>query len=288
MANAPFAFAPRLFYDLSMKRPGKVVAVIAVVVLLGGVVASFPGLVRLYWRRASANPVRLGIERATELGCFHCHGPLGSRGIPDPAGEELEVPQWSGGMWMMYVQSEEEIREFILDGISRKRAASESAKKELEAARIKMPAFREYLRGNDLDNLVAAYIVLSGMVRPPESTPARRGYELSRQASCFSCHGPGGCGGLPNPGSFTGFIPGWYGKDFEDLVRSKEEFDAWVREGKIERLEKSWLARRFTGGQRVKMPAYKELSEEELNELWEYVRWLGKTRGGTSQEEGER
>jgi len=159
-------------------------------------------------------------------------------------------------------------------------AASPSARAEREAAAIRMPAYRDVLRGSDLDDLTAAFLVLSGMGRPDRGAPEGRGYDLAREWRCFSCHGAGGSGGLPNPGSFAGFIPGWYGADFGDLVRDREEFDAWIREGEIPRLTSSRIASHFIRRQRIQMPPYRDLTAQELDDLWAYASWLAATDGG--------
>ncbi len=243
-----------------------------------------PRLMRYYWRARSSNPVRAGIAKAIEMGCFNCHGWQGRKGIPDPGEEDLEVPQWSGGVWMMYVRDDEEIAQFIEDGISKKRAASVSARKELEAAAVHMPAFKRFLDEGEVGDLVAAFKVLSGMNLPPSGSAARRGYDVARSFKCFSCHGAGASGGLPNPGSFTGFIPGWYGADFRDLVRDRDEFRRWIREGKIARLEKNPIARYFVKRQRIKMPMYREVSDGDIDALWAYTEWLAATKGGIESE----
>jgi mono/diheme cytochrome c family protein len=248
------------------------------VIILAAAVA--PLLVRSYWSWRASNPVRRGVELARSMGCFSCHGSLGVQGIPDPGLDDGEVPPWSGGVWMMYVRDESEIHEFILDGVSRRRAESGSARLERERAEIQMPAYRDFLRKRDLHDLTAAFLILSGMRRPPSESEEARGLEVAQRWACFSCHGPGGSGGLPNPGSFVGFVPGWYGPDFRDLVRSREEFDTWIREGGIPRLLDHPVASRFVMRQRIQMPAYRELSTEDLDALWAYAQWLARTEGG--------
>lgn len=259
-------------------RKRTVVRLLLVAALLAVIGAALtPWLIQGYWSMQSSNPVRRGVARAAELGCFHCHGRGGAGGLPDPAAE-LGVPGWGGGVWMMYVSGEREIRGFIMQGSDFKQR---SAPEDPEMPRpIRMPAFKEVLRGSDLEDLTAAFKVLSGMVRPPGGTPARRGLEIAERWRCFQCHGPAGSGGRPNPGSFVGFIPGWYGADFDDLVRDRDEFDAWIREGSIERLRSSRIASFFTGRQRVQMPRYRGMTDGELDDLWAYARWLAETGGG--------
>jgi mono/diheme cytochrome c family protein len=245
----------------------------AAVLLLVLAAIAAPALVRAYWSGRSQNPVRRGVKLARNLGCFECHGELGRRGIPDPAKPDDGVPGWTGGVWMMYVENDAEVREIILNG------ELEGHVEEHEDA-IEMPAYGPVVDDDEVDDLVAAFKVLSGMSSPPSGSAARRGQDVARRWQCFSCHGAAGSGGLPNPGSFAGFIPGWYGADFDDLVRSREEFDEWIRDGSIERLRSSRIARYFINRQRIQMPEYRKLSADELDDLWAYAQWLAETDGG--------
>src|SRR2546428_8786894 len=80
-----------------------------------------PAAIRAYWWRQESNPIRRGTEIAARSGCFSCHGPEGARGLPDPGSGEA-VPQGDGGGPMMYANRREGGREYILDGVSKRRA----------------------------------------------------------------------------------------------------------------------------------------------------------------------
>ena len=147
-----------------------------------------------------------------------------------------------------------------------------------------MPAYGDVLSDSELEDLVAAFKALSGMTAPPRETPERAGYDLARHWRCFDCHGPAGSGGLPNPGSFAGFVPGWYGADFEDLVRDRDEFDAWILEGALPRLSGHPVAKHFLTRQKIAMPAYPVLTNAQLDNLWAYAAWLQETDGGHRSE----
>jgi len=268
-----------------MRRRPKLFATAGALLLLIVLAWSAPALFRAGWSARSSNPVRRGLARAAELGCFSCHGPAGSSGIPDPGFADETAPAWSGMVWMMYVSDAEEIRETILDGVSRKRAASESAREARARQAVRMPAYRDALGGSDLEDLVAAFQVLSGMIRPPADTPAARGLAVAQEWRCFSCHGPAASGGLPNPGSFAGFIPGWYGADFGDLVHDRTEFNAWIKEGGIPRLKQNPVASFFIRRQKLQMPVYKELPPEDLDALWAYAGWLAGASDGPAAAE---
>ncbi len=252
---------------------------LALVAATGALFAA-PWLVRAYWAQRASNPVRRGVHLARELGCFSCHGALGEGGLPDPTARSGEVPAWSGGTWMMYVDNDVQIREYIRDGISATRSASPTAKAERARQTIVMPAYGALLDERELDDLVATFRVLSRMHLPDAGSPERAGYDLAQRWRCFDCHGPAGSGGLPNPRSFSGTIPGWYGAEFDDLVRGRAEFDAWIREGSIDRLSDSRVAAWFVERQRVSMPAYRGFEPAELDALWAYVQWLARTEGG--------
>jgi len=266
-----------------MKRPSiRTVLVLCGIALLL-LVASSPWIVAAYWRVRSDNPIRRGMVRAGELGCFSCHGELGRAGIPIPGSEE-GVPQWSGSVWMMYVKSDEDVRRYIMDGSPDDANAhgegGENGSHSHDAESIVMPAYGDVIDRRDLEDLVATFKVLSGMVAPTRGTSARDGYDLAHEWKCFSCHGPAGSGGLPNPGSFTGFVPGWHGADFDDLVQDRREFDTWILEGRIPRLSEHPIAKFFLRRQLLQMPAYQELSGDQLDSLWAYVKWLKETDGG--------
>jgi cytochrome c553 len=253
------------------------------VVLLATLLAA-PALLRTYWERRASNPVRRGVARARQLGCFSCHGNLGASGVKDPGGENKEVPAWSG-VYMMYVDNDNDIRRLILDGSHHEGEEEPDSQKHAEPekeheGKIEMPPFRDALAGSDLEDLTSAFKVLSGMVAPASDTPEERGFGVARTWSCFACHGPGGSGGLPNPGSLAGFIPGWYGADFSDLVRDRGEFDSWVRDGGTPRVRGNPVARYFMTRQRIQMPAYSSFKTSELDDLWAYVRWLDRSGGG--------
>lgn len=227
------------------------------------------------------------MARAAELGCFSCHGAQGSAGIPDPGSKDLTVPAWSGGLYMMYVKDDRDIQRYILKGSVPKVEPPENqpAGAPLPRAAVGMPAYRDALKGTDLRDLTAAYKVLSGMVSPPSGSAAEHGLALATQWKCFACHGPGGSGGFANPGSLTGFIPGWYGADFKDLVRDRAEFDSWVRHGTLQRLVDNRVASYFLARQKLGMPDYRDFTDADLDALWGYAQWLARTEGGTRTQE---
>ena len=248
-----------------MHRRVKWILSLAIVLLLVALTA--PWMVRAYWAARTSNPVRRGARTAAELGCFSCHGELGQRGIPDPGVANLHVPSWKSLAKARSLGTDSDIRHAISTG----------SYPPYDNPAIEMPAYEKLLNGSDLDDLVAIFKVLCGRNVPAAASGARRGLDLAFEWRCFQCHGFAGSGGLANPGSFSGFVPGWYGADFDDLVRNRREFDEWILEGSLSRLDDHVIASYFTRRQRVSMPAYGEMSQSDLDDLWAYVLWLGAT-----------
>jgi mono/diheme cytochrome c family protein len=243
---------------------------LAIAALLAGL--ALPAL-RFYWWRREANPVRRGAALAARVGCLSCHGPHGTQGLPDPNTSET-VPPWDGGVPMMFVSGEEEVREYILDGVSKRRAASPVATAERLKAAIRMPAYRGMLKTRDVEDLVAYFMAVSAL-RPVSDPTASRGRELVRRHRCEACHGIGGSGGVRNPGSLKGYVPGWLGADYADLVRDDGELKEWILEGGIGRFAADRFARYFVNRQRLQMPAYRQaLSTDDADAIGAYIRWL--------------
>jgi mono/diheme cytochrome c family protein len=215
-----------------------------------------------------------GLEIALEAGCFSCHGAAGGGGVENPGSKDGTVPAFVGGEPMMWVDSEDELREYILDGAPKRKRDNPRYRKQVEKQLLSMPAYRGYLTEGEVDDLVAYIRAVSGLVAPADEV-ALQGQDLAYRFGCFDCHGPMGAGGVGNPGSLKGYIPGWWGQDFQDLVRSDDELREWIVEGRLRRLDENPIARRFTEGQRIQMPAYRELlGEEQLEALVAYVKWV--------------
>jgi mono/diheme cytochrome c family protein len=141
-------------------------------------------------------------------------------------------------------------------------------------AAIAMPPYRDILGEGALTALVA-YVKAVSDFEKPQDAKAEAGRQVALQYGCFSCHGPQGRGALDNPGSLKGYVPGWDGPDYLDLVRSEDEAREWILDGRPRRLRDSRVARFFMERQKVSMPAYREhLTETEVDALLAYVRWL--------------
>jgi mono/diheme cytochrome c family protein len=223
---------------------------------------------------AQLSPEARGRELALQLGCFNCHGPQGTGGVPNAGSKWETVPSFHEGTPMMFVKQEQDIREYILDGAPAAKRDRASYREEMAAQAIHMPAFRDWLSAEELDALVAFVRSRSDLLAP-DGEAAARGAKTANEKGCFACHGAMGSGGLPNPGSLKGYIPGFTGPDFTELVQNDEELREWITKGTISRLADDPIASVFLERQRIQMPAYERfLTESEINDLVAYVRWL--------------
>ncbi len=225
-------------------------------------------------------PATRGQRVAARLGCFGCHGPAGGGGTKNPGSEEGTVPAFTERTQMMYVKNAQDLREYVLDGAPARKRDDPEYRAKMEAAGLRMPAYRGYVGGGDLEDLVTYLRATSGQVLPKDKLAAH-GADVATELGCFTCHGPLGAGGMPNPGSFKGYIPGFWGADFDDLVRSDDELRAWISDGKITRIAEHPIGGWFFRRQAIKMPAYERfVPREDIDALVAYLRWI---RAGTWQ-----
>lgn len=175
---------------------------------------------------------------------------------------------------MMFVKQDEDIREYILDGAPAAKRDRDSYGVEMAAQAIHMPAFRGWLNDEELEALVAFVRSRSDLLEPQDESAAR-GAKIAGEMGCLACHGEMGSGGLPNPGSLKGYIPGFTGPDFAELVQNDDELRAWIMKGSIARLTDDPIAAVFLERQRIQMPAYERfLTSSQLDDVVAYVRWL--------------
>ena len=227
------------------------------------------------WLQPSPTPVSRGAQIAERLGCLTCHGPGATGGIANPGSEDAEVPAWDGGVAMMYVESEAEIREWILYGAPERLRAEVDAGEHDPDALVRMPAYEGRLDERELEDLVAFFKAVAAFEEWPDDAEVRQGWSVASRLGCFGCHGASGRVPMPNPGSLKGVIPAWDGADFAELVRDEEELRQWILNGVIPRLQEHPIAKRYLARQVIPMPGYREkLEEGDLDALVAYIRWL--------------
>ncbi len=238
-------------------------------------IAALP-LTRWALRRRELNPILNGRLLAGERGCATCHWPWSQSEIPNPGSRWGSVPLLAHGNARMYAADRAEIEQFIRHGAPSAWRDNPAAAARLESQRLRMPAYETTLSDAQVDDLVA-FVGAVERVELPGSETAAAGRQLATKHGCLVCHGVEGSGGLANPGSLGGFVPGFLGGNFSDMVRGKAEFREWIVDGRSRRLAANPVVRFFLERQRISMPAYGEaLSDEEIGQVWT---WIKEMRG---------
>ncbi len=224
------------------------------------------------------SPAHRGLQVAVTSGCFSCHGGLGTVPSVNPGrGAETSVPDMFHER-----QTLDELRQWIRDGISEEKRQSQAFQAARESRVIHMPAFGDRLSASGIEDLVS-YLALQQYAHAARLRPAASpGETLARRYACFTCHGELGQGGVENPGSLKGYIPGFFGNDFRALTRNGERQDLreWILDGHSQFFWQQGFAgfypgRYFTHRQSIKMPAYRDfITEAEVETLVEYLREL--------------
>jgi len=266
----------------------RIVMALAVLGLVESAWLAFPHVQALVLQYEET-PAARGAKLAAELGCFACHGPAGGGGTRNPSvsseggeggrsvtilGQEAEVPAFTENTQMMYVKTTDDLREYILDGAPKRRREDPEYRAKMDAAALKMPAYRGRVSAAQVEDLVAYLRATSGQLASEEKL-VQRGADLAVELSCAVCHGPLGGGGVANPGSFKGYIPAFWGSDFDELVQNDGELRQWIADGKIDRIAEHPIGKFFFRRQVIKMPAYRQyLPPADINALVRWVRWV--------------
>jgi mono/diheme cytochrome c family protein len=253
------------------RKGGLAVVALAASGLLGWAVVS-------WWRSKNVSAVQRGWSVAEARGCFGCHGPGGVTGRDDPGEGIGGVPAFSRDELEAYARNDEEIREWILDGMPRRLRDQAGDTESTAGSLTPMPAWRGIVSDGEVDDLVA-YIKAVADVDRPADEEAEKGRQAAERIGCFGCHGPQGRGSLPNPGSLKGYIPAWDGPDFPELAQGEAEVAEWILDGRPRRLQADALARYFLDRQVIQMPAYRgRISSEDVQGIVRYIRWLREGR----------
>ncbi len=134
-----------------------------------------------------------------------------------------------------------------------------------------MPPYTGRLEYEEWLGAQHAVAVLAGLEGIPEDPELAAGHDVARDMGCFGCHGPLGEGGVANPGSLAGRVPGWYGGRYRKATGRDGGIQAVIRDGsRPVRVPVPGLA-----GPLLAMPAWGDrIDSTELEVLTAYVRWL--------------
>jgi len=244
----------------------RIAALLAVVGAVAAVVVTRPQL----------TAAERGRRLAETWGCFTCHGPGGIRGVPNHNRTDKTVPGFEGDV-MMYADDDEGLREWIHDGVTKRRAPSHTWQADRDRGALRMPAFGRRLSSGQIDDLVEFVKATAGEPEP-QDTAAAAGLHRADVLGCTGCHGPGGRLAARDPGSLKGYVPPWDGRDFPELVHDRSEFQQWVESGISDRFKRDALARYFLRRAALHMPAFRShLGPGDVDSLWAYVTWLRRT-----------
>jgi len=174
----------------------------------------------------------------------------------------------------MYFPRVGDVAAWIRDGAPPRYRNSAAFREQQRRQAVTMSAYGPHLSGRDLTDLTAYVEAVAG-VATPAAGAAADGYAVAARTGCFHCHGPGGLGGMDNPGSFAGYIPGWQGRGHRALVHDRAELVAWIRDGRTARTDANPVIRFFLARQQLHMPAYRDhLSGAEIDALAAYIESL--------------
>ena len=108
-------------------------------------------------------------------------------------------------------------------------------------------------------------------IRRPNLPAAERGRRIAEVEGCFTCHGPAGTKGTPNPGRTDKTVPTFAG-DLMMYADDASDVRAWILDGGTarKRASRAWQEQREAGV--LRMPAFRrKLSAAQVSDLVAYV-----------------
>lgn len=230
-----------------------------------------------------------GYKLAREQGCFTCHGPNATKGVAQFEGNERHrtVPALNGDD-MLEPESkdpaanERSIYQWIHDGLPETMRNDPREMADQRTLLLRMRAYGRRLSESQIMDLVAFVKASYGLPPIPENQPdIQHGEDLTITLGCVQCHGPRGIGGEDNPRSFKGYIPGWQGSDFRELVHNDDDLVAWIKHGRVDWIMSNPVTNYFFRRQLVKMPEYDgKISDADIRALVAYMHWLQQNPSG--------
>jgi len=224
--------------------------------------------IRIYSHlRPEYAPSVRGLFIARQAGCFTCHARSDSGEVPNPlklAALQDKRAHLVPDILTSY-KKPEVLREWILKGISSGKRESKKFLEQRQKHLLHMPAYEDVLTPGEVDDLVTFLMLERHRLGADEREDLSAGESLARANGCFRCHGELGQGGFSNLQSLKGYIPGFFGKDFDELTGhgDRDEVREWISDGVSKRFFNQGIAgwkagKYYSDRQIVKMPAYHE------------------------------
>ncbi len=95
-----------------------------------------------------------GLAVADQFGCFNCHGPMGRGSFPNARSFKGYIPSWDGADFPELVANDQELRNWILDGSTKRIADNPAGRWFLTHQVIHMPAYRGKITDEEVDVLI--------------------------------------------------------------------------------------------------------------------------------------
>jgi mono/diheme cytochrome c family protein len=123
--------------------------------------------------------------------------------------------------------------------------------------------------------LVAAVVLAGAFVRwrTKNISTVQRGWTVAYEKGCFTCHGPGGIRGMPDPGHGLGDIPAFSGGLITMYAQNEGEIREWILDGLPKRLRADPEQMKLRADATIRMPAWRgAISSRDLDDLVAFVK----------------
>src|SRR5262245_34472204 len=111
------------------------------------------------------------------------------------------------------------------------------------------------------------------IVMPPYASDVDQGRVLAARLGCFNCHGPGGRGGVHNPGSKGGEVPAFREGTVMMYAHEDKDLREYILDGAPAKKRERPAYQAEMESQAVRMPAYRGfVSDREVDLLIAYIR----------------
>jgi mono/diheme cytochrome c family protein len=109
--------------------------------------------------------------------------------------------------------------------------------------------------------------------RTANVSTVQRGWNVAYSKGCFTCHGPGGIRGMPDPGHGLGDVPAFSGGVMTMYAENEGEIREWILDGMPKRIRDDPEQMKLRAQATIRMPAWREMiSGRDLDDLVAFVK----------------